>query len=250
MISVSMLAANVTQNFRHLGKSRAVWVLAGVVLGAQGLIELLGGAGSAEVWQWYERLGLSREGFFAGRVWQVFSYGFLHANGWHVGLNAAFLVIVGSRIEHMVGIKSVVWATLLGVLGGGIFHLVMASGAVDAPRLVGISGGCMSLLLLQTTLSPQSRMMPVPVSARTLGMVILAGELLLALADPVKRVPGFSNIGEILTAHGFGSIFRIGHACHFGGGMVGWLLGRWILRPRLTLKRLRRERARREASGR
>jgi hypothetical protein len=39
----------------------------------------------------------------------------------------------------------------------------------------------------------------------------------------------------------------MGHACHFGGGMAGWLFGRWLLRPRISLERLRRDRERREA---
>jgi membrane associated rhomboid family serine protease len=46
----------------------------------------------------------------------------------------------------------------------------------------------------------------------------------------------------------FGSwIFEIGHACHLGGGLAGWLMGLWILRPRITLEELQKERARREA---
>jgi membrane associated rhomboid family serine protease len=43
-----------------------------------------------------------------------------------------------------------------------------------------------------------------------------------------------------------GHWFRIGHACHFGGGLAGWIYGRWLLRPRVSLKQLERSRARRE----
>ena len=90
--------------------------------------------------------------------------------------------------------------------------------------------------------------MPLPISGKSLGLGILAAELVLALMDPVSGVPGFSNLGKILVDHEMGSWFQIGHACHFGGGIAGWMLGRWLLRPRITLKRLRRDRERREAS--
>jgi membrane associated rhomboid family serine protease len=103
------------------------------------------------------------------------------------------------------------------------------------------------LLLLLTTLSPQSRMMPLPVSGKSLGLGILAAELILALIDPAAGLPGFSKLGEILAGHGLGGWFQIGHACHFGGGVAGWVLGRWLLRPRITLERLRRDRERQEA---
>ena len=68
------------------------------------------------------------------------------------------------------------------------------------------------------------------------------------LLDPRLQIPGLSGLGRELVEHGFGSWFQLGHACHFGGGVAGWLLGRWLLRPRTTLKRLRRDRERREAS--
>lgn len=106
----------------------------------------------------------------------------------------------------------------------------------------------MALLLLLTTLSPQSRMMPIPLSGKSLGLGILTTELLFALADPQLGLPGISALGNWLASHGMGSGFQLGHACHFGGGLAGWLLGKWLLRPRITLKRLRRDRERREAS--
>jgi membrane associated rhomboid family serine protease len=110
-----------------------------------------------------------------------------------------------------------------------------------------MSGGCLALLLLLTTLSPQSRMMPLPVSGRSLGFGILLAALLLALVNPHLGAPGFSEIGRAMERQGLGSWFLMGHACHFGGGLAGWIYGRWILRPRVTLASLRRDRARREA---
>lgn len=242
----------VVRNFRQIGNSPACWGWVGIILGAQVWVAVMGGQDRQPGWGWFEMLGLSREGFFSGKIWQVFTYGFLHGGWWHAGVNALFVLVVGSRIEHMVGRAAMVKAVLAGVIGGGIGHLLLAAGGADAPLLVGLSGGCVSLLLLLTTLSPQSRMMPVPISGKSLGVGILTAELILALMDPGLGFPGFSVAGKALADHGMGSWFQMGHACHFGGGMAGWILGKWLLRPRITLKRLRRDRERREAkeSGR
>jgi membrane associated rhomboid family serine protease len=230
------------------GTSPASWSVAGIILAIHLCVTLAGGPLHPPAWSVYETLGLTREGVLLGKVWQIFSYGLLHGSWWHVSLNALFVLLVGSRIEHMAGRGAILKTVLLGVLGGGAGHLLLAAGGHRAPLLVGFSGGCVALLLLLTTLSPQSRMMPLPVSGRSLGLGILTAELLLALVNPALAWPGFSTIGKWLVAHGMASWFDMGHACHFGGGMAGWLYGRWLLRPRISLKRLRAERMRREAS--
>jgi membrane associated rhomboid family serine protease len=212
------------------------------------LVTAVGGENREPAWSWFTTLGLTREGVFSGKIWQLFSYGLLHGGWWHLAVNAVFLLLIGSRIEHMVGRAALLKALFLGVFGGGLGHLWLAPGGVGAPLLVGLSGGCLSLLLLLVTLSPQSRMMPLPVSGRSLGLGILAAELILALMDPASGVPGLSRLGSGLEAIGMGGLFQMGHACHFGGGVAGWLFGRWLLRPRVSLASLRRDRERREAA--
>ncbi|MGL5018156.1 MAG: rhomboid family intramembrane serine protease [Luteolibacter sp.] len=218
-----------------------------MVLGIHAGVVAAGGIDLQPAWSWYERLGLSREGIFSGKVWQLITYGFLHGSWWHVGLNAVFLILVGSRIEHMAGPVVLVKAAVLGIFGGGLAHLILAPGAPGAPLLVGLSGGCMGVLLLLTTLSPQSRMMPLPVSGKSIGLGILIAELALTLVNPALGIPGLSSVGDWLVRHGMGSWFGVAHACHLGGGVAGWLFGRWLLRPRVSLTHLRRDRDRREA---
>lgn len=240
--------SNAARNLRQIGSARASWCCVALVLGIQMWVGLAGGHDRQPVLGWFEMLGLSRDSFLAGKVWQIFTYGFLHGGWWHAGLNSLFVLVIGSRIEHMTGAVSFLKAIMLGVIGGGICHLLLSPGGMGTPLLVGISGGCMALLLLLTTLSPQSRMMPLPVSGKSLGLGIMTAELILALADPALDLPVFSPLGKYLAAQGMGSWFTLGHACHFGGGLAGWLLGKWLLRPRITLERLRRDRERREAS--
>jgi membrane associated rhomboid family serine protease len=248
MTSTGAPFSNAARNLRQLRHSPASWACAVVILGIQAVITAIGGQDSRPAWTWFETFGLSRDGVMEGKLWQILTYGLLHGGWWHAGLNAVFILLVGSRIEHMAGRGAMVKVTILGIIGGGIGHLMVAPGGVGAAYLVGLSGGCVALLLLLTTLSPESRMMPIPISGRSLGLGILIAELILALVDPASRLPGFSKVGEWLVDLGLASWFQMGHACHFGGGMAGWMMGKWLLRPRTTLKRLRRERERREAS--
>lgn len=230
---------NAGRNLAQLRRSPVSWALFGLVIAVHGLVTM---AGEDFANSLYGNLGLSREGFLKGEVWQIFSYGLLHGGWWHAGLNGLFVLLIGSRIEHVAGAGMLVKSVVAGVLGGGVFHLLIGSGL-----LVGLSGGCLALLLLLVTLSPQSKMFPLPVSGRNLGIGILLAELILALIDPALGLPGMSELGRKLAQQGQGAWFQMGHACHVGGGLAGWLCGRWILRPRVTLESLRRDRARREA---
>lgn len=240
--------SNAAANLRQIRQSPASWRVVGLILTAHLSVVLLGGPDHQPARSFYETFGLNREGILAGGLWKILSYSLLHGSWWHAVLNALFVLLVGSRIEHMAGRRIVLITALVGVLGGAIGHLLLAAGEAGSPLLVGFSGGCIALLLMLTTLSPQSRMMPLPVSGRSLGLGILITALILALIHPALNLPGFSNIGKTLVARGMGSWFDMGHACHFGGGMAGWLYGRWLLRPRITLNRLRADRKRREAN--
>ncbi len=240
--------ANAARNFRQLGKSPASWAWVGLILGIELLVTLAGGPDRQPAWGWYETFGLNREGFLAGKIWQIFTYGFLHGGWWHALLNSLCILLAGSRIEHMAGRPAMVKTMVYGIVGGGTGHLLLAPGGSGAPLLVGLSGGCLALLLMLTTLSPQSRMMPLPISGRSLGLGILVAALALALIHPDSWLPGLADAGKSLQKHGLSAVFDMGHACHFGGGLAGWIHGRWLLRPRVTLQRLRRDRERRESS--
>jgi len=174
--------------------------------------------------------GLSRDGILAGKLWQLVSHALLHGNGVHVAWNVAFVLLVGSRIERIMGPHIMVKATACGIIGGAIGHLLLGAGGAGAPLLVGLSGGCVGLLLLLTTLAPDSTMFPLPISGKNLGIGILTAEMIFALIDPALGLPGVSSLGKLLTQHGLGAWFQVGHACHVGGGLAGWLYGRWLLR--------------------
>ncbi len=237
----------VGRNFTQLAQARLPWLAVLVLLSIQTWVESRGGY--LAVHWWYETFGLTRESLLHGKLWQVLSYAFLHGNWLHAVANACCLLMLGTRIEHYLGSRTLLKILGIGVFGGALGHLILSAGGEKVGPLVGSSAACFGLLILITTLSPDSRMWPLPVSGRNLGLGLLLSSALLALMDPVLSIPGFSLAGEWISRNGLSSWWSIGHACHFGGGLAGWLYGRWLLRPRVTLDRLRRERARREADG-
>jgi membrane associated rhomboid family serine protease len=235
----------IRRNLRMLARARVPWGIVCALALVQAWITL--GGGTDRMGGWYETLGLRRETVLSGGVWQILTHGLLHGGWPHLAVNALCVILLGAKIEHITGPSGLVKLAGLGVLGGGIGHLLLAPGGPDAPVLVGFSGAVVAMLLWITTVSPESRMWPLPVSGRALGLGILTSSLFLALVHPDLELPGFSLIGRWLAAHGLETWFEIGHACHFGGGITGWLAARWTLRPRPTLKSLRRQRERQEA---
>jgi len=193
----------------------------------------------------YAVVGLSRSGIASMELWQLFSYSLFHGDWIHLMLNGLLLLAVGSRLEWMIGRRRMARVLTGGVLAGGLLHLLLSPNV-----LIGVSGGMMALLLCHTTLSPESRwLLPLPVSGKSLGRGLMAASLLLSLLSPDYGVPWFADRGRVLADSGLKSLFEISHGCHLGGAVVGWLGARWLLRPRVSLSILQRERARRETPG-
>lgn len=222
--------------------ARASWCVVLVLSAVQLLVSL--GGGYEQLGWLYQNFGLTRAGISEGKIWQLITYGFLHGGPIHVIINCLCIILVGARVEHVLGKGHVIKVLVAGTVAGGLAHLML----VDGGPLVGVSGGCVALLILLTTLSPDSRMWPIPVSARALGIGVMTAELILAIVDVNPDIPGFAAVADVFSQMGLtGGRHHIGHACHFGGGFAGFLIGVWLLRPRVIIATLRRDRERREA---
>ncbi|QJE94631.1 rhomboid family intramembrane serine protease [Luteolibacter luteus] len=175
--------------------------------------------------------GLSRQGLLEGKVWQLVSHAFLHGNITHLAINAAGLLLIGARVERIGGASAVAKVLLAGVLLGGLVQVIAAPSPHRDFQLVGISGGFTALLLWLTTVSPESRMAPLPISAKNLGRGIILAEGMFLVGSWFLPEAGFQVVA---------------HGCHFGGALAGWWIGRRMMRPTVTLEDLQRERAKRE----
>jgi len=181
----------------------------------------------------FATFGLSREGLLHGAIWQLITHAFLHGNILHLSINALGLLLIGSRVERIGGSATVGKVLFVGVVLGGMVQMLGAPVPHRDFQLVGISGGFTALLLWLTTVSPESRMMPLPISAKNLGRGIILAEAGFLIGSWFMPQAGFQVVA---------------HGCHLGGAIAGWLMGRRIRRPRVTLADLQKERARREAA--
>lgn len=208
------------------------------------VIECAGGVVGAP---WiFVQMGLSADGVMHGKLWQFLSYACLHGNGLHLSLNLLMLWLLGGRVAHILGWSPWLKIVFGGVVLGGVFHVwtgaVLSLMGQEESYLVGISAGCFALLLTLTTLSPESRMWPVPVSGKNLGMGILLSSLLLVLIQPELGLPGLSRMGGVMVALGGAGVFEVSHACHLGGAIAGWLYARWLLSSPPSLEDLQKQR--------
>jgi membrane associated rhomboid family serine protease len=205
-------------------------ILAGVILVIEAVLSVLGGAEAIP--DVYQTLGLSRDGIQKGWVWQIASHVLIHGVWWHALLNVLMLISTGARVERISDWKTASRVFVMGALAGGVAFLLLPLPAADMV-LVGASGGIFALLLWLTTMSPQSRMLLLPLSAKNLGLGLLMASGILALAVPWMPE---------------GSL-PVSHACHFGGALTGWLIARRSIRESVTLADLRKVRARRETEA-
>ena len=195
---------------------------------------LMFAGGLPKVFWYYENFGLSWDGISHGKVWQLLSYALLHGDWFHLLINLLILWFAGGRVVQMLGQRKSLEIIVVGVLVGGLLHLLSSLLSVTGygeSYLVGISGACFALLLALTTLSPHTRMGFIPVSGKNLGLGIVIGETLLWLMHPSLSLPILSSLGEQMVAWGGAALFEISHACHLGGALAGWCLARRVLAP-------------------
>jgi membrane associated rhomboid family serine protease len=143
---------------------------------------------TAELEHNYLVLGLSWIGISQWHLWQIVTYALAHGGWFHLVANLLMLWVVGGRVIDILGQKKFVLIVMVGVFVGGLLHLVIdyvvMGRGYPGTQLVGISGGCLALLLTLTTLSPASRVWPFRVSRKNLGIGILLAMLLLLLMTP------------------------------------------------------------------
>lgn len=84
---------------------------------------------------------LAPERLADGELWRLVSYGFLHLDWLHLGLNALGLWGLGRVVEAVFGPVRALWLFVVSVVGGGLLSL-LGGGTV----LVGASGGLFGLL--------------------------------------------------------------------------------------------------------
>ena len=171
-------------------------------------------------------LGLSRDGFAAGKIWQLLTFQFLHAfpAPWHLLGNGLVIYFFGRSVETAVGAGRFLALYFTGGVLGGLLQLLM-DWLMQAPSsipLVGASAGASTLIAIFCRLYPEREgtfviyFFPVHLRARTFLWLALAWSGLGALLR-------WGNIAE--AAHLGGLLFGI--AWVSASAEDGVLRGQW-----------------------
>jgi len=162
-------------------------------------------------------LALSKEGLASGWVWQLLTYQFLHAGWLHLILNSWVIIVFGTELEHLLGVRRYLALMFSSGVVGGVFQLVMAMvwPAHFGGAVVGASAGAFGLVAAFAMIFPERELtmliffiLPLHLRARTL--------LFFSLALAV--------VGIIFPSG------NIANAAHLGGMAMGWFYVKMILK--------------------
>ena len=177
----------------------------------QELSALLFGQSGARFWEtWFGLVPYAV--VFGFRIWQPFTYLFLHAGVLHILFNLLYLAMFGADLERMWGAKKFyVYFFLCGV-GAGIINVIVkliidphGHGSAWAPT-IGASGAIYGILLACAVMMPHRQVwvfpLPVTVSMR----------IFVAVRERL-------NFSATIGASGD----NVSHVCHLGGMLVGYV---------------------------
>ena len=146
--------------------------------------------------------GLVPQLFFAGKVWQLFTYMFLHAGFGHIFFNMLALWMFGSALERTWGSRQFIKYYLLTGLGGGLcYALFNMSSPIPT---VGASGAIYGLLAAYAVLFPDSVIyvwFVIPLKAKWFALIF----------------------GGIEFFASFGQGGGVAHLAHLGGMVIGYV---------------------------
>lgn len=161
------------------------------------------------------QLGLTLDGLSRGKIWQLFTFQFLHSCPWpfHVLFNCLGLWFFGRPVEETIGSKRFLRLYFLSALAGGILQALLTlllPRHADIP-VVGASAGVCGMIAIFCMLYPMQELttwiyfFPIQIRARYL-LIFLAA---------------LSVFGALVPFDG------IAHAAHLGGIIVGVVYVRW-----------------------
>jgi membrane associated rhomboid family serine protease len=177
----------------------------------QQLSALLFGDAGVKFWiQWFGLVPYAA--VFGFRVWQPFTYIFLHGGILHILFNLLYLCMFGADLERAWGSRKFYTYFLVCGVGAGVVNIVVkllldphGRGTALVPT-IGASGAIYGVLLAVAVIMPHRQVwvFPLPVTVSMRVFVIVMG-----------AIEFFGTIG----AGGD----NVSHVCHLGGMLVGYI---------------------------
>ena len=177
----------------------------------QELSALLFGDAGVKFWtQWFGLVPFAA--VFGFRIWQPFTYIFLHGGILHILFNLLYLCMFGADLERAWGSRKFYTYFLVCGVGAGVVDIVVkllldphGRGTALVPT-IGASGAIYGVLLAVAVIMPHRQVwvFPLPVTVSMRVFVIVMG-----------AIEFFGTIG----AGGD----NVSHVCHLGGMLVGYI---------------------------
>ena len=161
------------------GRPTATVLVVAVLIGAfgaQSLLEMVDKdrLGPVSLMGW---LALDSSSVVAGEWWKFFTFGFLHANIFHLIANMLLLYFAGCESESILGRRHILAIFGAGTVLGGAFHCI----AMPTYPLIGVSAGVAAVVAAYATTLPELEVVghlffviPLRVRAKFFGMAVAA----------------------------------------------------------------------------
>lgn len=136
------------------------------------------------------------------KVWQLVTYGWMHASTTHIAFNMFGLWMFGSDLERVWGPQRFFVFYLVCVVGAGIIQLLASGFEGHMGPTVGASGGLFGILLAYGLTFPNRVVVPlfppIPMRAITFVFVFGALELFLGISGAAPGIANFAHLGGML----------------------------------------------------
>lgn len=158
-------------------------------------------------------LWLEPQAVMHGRVWELFTYGFLHQGFLHILFNMLSLWMFGSQLESNWGSRRFLEFYCICLVGAGLATVGVSYtgllGIAPDETTVGASGAVYGILAAFAVLFGDREVflfpLPVTIRARYVVWILIAAAL----------------YGSLQAAGGRGE--AVAYAAHLGGALVGWI---------------------------
>lgn len=158
---------------------------------------------------WFPLLGLESPGMINQlRIWQPFTYMFIHFDFWHLAFNMLALWMFGCDVEKAFGTRRffsyyLLTGTLTGVVVAAVGKL-----AGETSLTVGASGAIFAVLLAYGVLFAERTItlllflvIPVTMKARTMVLIFAAIEFIAGVGNAFGRVSHLAHLSGLLIGY-------------------------------------------------
>jgi len=199
------------RSFITPGVKLLVLICSGVFL-VQTLAELLSPPVFIWMLKWFGLIPGAVTHLFPPRLWQPFTYIFMHGGLWHLLINMLMLWMFGRDLELVWGKRRFVNFFLLCGVGAGLIEVLVKTIPTFFGRppsltpTIGASGAIFGILMANAVLFPDRRIWLIP----------------LPITIPMRPYVAVMGAIEFFSTLGAGGD-NVAHLCHLGGMLVAYL---------------------------